>query len=88
MRDFDCPLLPVVCLDEENELNKTHPLGGSIVFRRAYLVVGEPALEPSELHDDGGIRHYILLDIGSGEILRGMHHGDRFRRVKDTDTFF
>jgi hypothetical protein len=91
-RDFDVPLLPVVCLDEKQEQNE-HYRGltaesSHLRFETAYLVIGEPQLEPSEYNPDGGIRHYILMELGTGKIIPGMMHGDRFRRVTSEDTFF
>jgi hypothetical protein len=86
-QDFPCPLLPVVCLDESNPLNTSHPLG-FLEPKEAYLVMGEVALVPDEFSPSGGISHYILCDMSKGAMLPGMYHGDRFRRVTNDDDFF
>ncbi len=79
--------MPVVCLDEKQEHNLTHPIP-SLEFNRAYIVFGEPALEPNEYSLDGGMRHYMLYDLRTGKMIPGMFHGDRFRRVTHDDSFF
>ncbi len=95
-------LLPVVCLDESNDLNTSHPLPG-IIPERPYLLIGKVAQEvPAKFLSWSAapfsrvlrksrmlpIDHYILWDIRTGKGVPGMFHGDRFRYVTVEDDFF
>lgn len=88
-------LLPVVCLDENCDLNTTHPLPG-IIPERAYLLIGQVAVISTyrpwwkiwASRKPQGMHHYILWDLRSGKGIPGMFHDDRFRFVRDDDDFF
>ncbi len=80
-------LLPAVCIDENEELNKTHPLP-SIIPERAYLLFGQVSTFDKSEGVQIPIHHFVLYDIGSGKMVPGMFHADRFRYVTDEDSFF
>ena len=87
-REFACPLLPLVCLDEKAEHNHSHPITPPFQFERPYLILGEPAMKPNEHSPTGRVGHFILFDLGSGKAIPGMWHADRFRLVTEDDNFF
>ena len=77
-----------VILDENRMENLTHPLPG---FRNdaIYLVLGEVAYEQDTSSAASavvqGIRHYVLLDLSSGNIMPGMYHAERFRGATEDE---
>jgi hypothetical protein len=59
---------------------------GSHLFRgRVYLVLGEPAIKPTRWTPDGGVNHWVLLDMKTGQVLPGMWHDHTFVAVSDED---
>lgn len=80
------PLVAVV-LDENDSTNTSHPIEGCN-FGDIYLVMGEVScygvqeFDEPDIHDKprlDGIRHYVLLNLSTGQILPGMFHAERFR---------